>query len=126
MSRGQLSFKSNFIIEPYLLRLKPIHRMFITKLRLSNITFPIETGGWRNIPRANRLCSKCTTGMIGDEFHYLFICQSKEVVEIRNKFIPNYYINNPNEKKMIDLFNLCHTELLTNVSLFIRKISVLF
>ena len=64
--------------------------------------------------------------MIGDEFHYLFICQSKEVVEIRNKCIPNYYINNPNEKKMIDLFNLCHTELLTNVSLFTRKISVLF
>jgi hypothetical protein len=49
----------------------------------------------RNIPRANRLCCKCTTGMIGDEFHYLFICQCKEVVEIRNKFIPNYYINNP-------------------------------
>ena len=64
--------------------------------------------------------------MIGDEFHYLFIYQSKEVVEIRNKFILNYYINNPNEKKMIGFFNLCHTELLTNISLFIRKISVLF
>jgi hypothetical protein len=35
--------------------------------------------------------------MINDEFHYLFICQCREVVEIRNKFIPNYYINNPNE-----------------------------
>ena len=45
-SRGQsyLSFKSHLIIEPYLLGLKPIHRMFITKLRLSNIKFPIETG----------------------------------------------------------------------------------
>ena len=42
--------------------------------------------------------------MIGDEFHYLFIYQSKEVVEIRNKFILNYYINNPNEKKMIGFF----------------------
>jgi len=100
--------------------------MFITKLRLSNIKFPIETGRWRNIPRANRLCSKCTTGMVGDEFHYLFICQCKEAVEIRNKFIPNYYTNNPNKNKMIGLFNLCHTELLTNVSLFVNKISVLF
>jgi hypothetical protein len=37
-SRGELylSFKSHFIIDPYLLRLKPIHRMFITKLRLSS------------------------------------------------------------------------------------------
>jgi hypothetical protein len=29
----------------------------------------------------------------------LFICQCKEVAEIRNKFIPNYYINKPNENK---------------------------
>jgi len=50
----------------------------------------------------------------------------KGVVEIRNKFIPNYYTNNPNEEKMIDLFELCHTELLPNVSLLIRKINVLF
>jgi hypothetical protein len=42
--------------------------MFITKLRLSNVKFPIETVRWRNIPIANRLYSKCTTGMIGDEF----------------------------------------------------------
>jgi len=33
----------------------------------------------------------------------------REVVEIRNKFIPNYYTNNPNENKMIGLFELCHT-----------------
>ena len=36
------------------------------------------------------------------------------------------YINNPNENKMMGFFNLCHTELLTNISLFIRKFSVLF
>ena len=80
--------------------------MFITKPRLSNIKCSIETGRWRNIPRANRLYSKCTTGMIGDEFHYLFICQYKEAVEIRNKLIPNYYTNNPNENKMTGLLNL--------------------
>jgi hypothetical protein len=44
--------------------------------------------------------------MIDDEFHYLFICQCKEVVEIRNKFITNYYTNNPNENKIIGFFNL--------------------
>ena len=48
------------------------------------IKFPIETGRWGNIPIANIFCSDCTTGMIDDEFHYLFICQCKEVVEIRN------------------------------------------
>ena len=94
--------------------------MFITKLRLFNIKFPIETRRWRNKPRANRLCSKCTSGMI------VYLSVERGSCEIRNKFIPNYYINNPNENKMIGLFNLCHTELLNNVSLFIRTNSVLF
>ena len=40
----------------------------------------------------------------------------KGVVEIRNKFIPNYYSNNPNEENMTDLFELSHTELFPNVS----------
>ena len=43
-----------------------------------------------------------------------------------DKFISNYYANNPNENQMIDLFMLCHTKLLTNASLSIRKISRLF
>jgi len=43
-----------------------------------------------------------------------------------DKFIPNYYTNNPNESKMIDVFMLCHTKLLPNASLSIRKISILF
>jgi hypothetical protein len=30
----------------------------------------------------------------------------KGVVEIRNKFIPNYFTNNPNEEKMTDYFAL--------------------
>jgi hypothetical protein len=126
VSKSYLSFKSHFIIEPYLLRLKPIHIMFITKLRLSNIKFPIDTGRWRNIPRANRLCSKCTIRMIGDEFHYLFICPCKEIVEIQNKFIPNYYINNPNENKMIGFFNHCHTEYLLLYHCLLEKLVYYF
>jgi hypothetical protein len=45
-SKGQLylSFKSHFIIEPYLLRLKPIHRMFITKLTI--IQYKIPDRNW--------------------------------------------------------------------------------
>ena len=33
----------------------------------------------------------------------------KGVVEIRNKLIPNYYANNPNENKMIGFCEFCHT-----------------
>ena len=52
--------------------------MFIAKLRLSNIKFPIETGRGGKIPRANRLCSKCTPGMLGDEFHYVLFVSVKK------------------------------------------------
>lgn len=57
-SRGlfYLSFKKEFIVEPYLLRLNLYQRSFITKLRLSNVKFPIETGRWKNIPRNSRIC----------------------------------------------------------------------
>jgi hypothetical protein len=34
--------------------------------------FSIETGGWQNIARNDRICTFCRDN-IGDEFHYLFI-----------------------------------------------------
>jgi hypothetical protein len=50
-SRGHFYsiFKQEFCMEPYLTRLTEVHRKFITKLRVNNIKFPIETGRWRNI-----------------------------------------------------------------------------
>jgi hypothetical protein len=50
-----------------------VHRKFITKLRVNNIKFPIETGRWRNINRIDRIGQKCSLSLIGDEFHYLFV-----------------------------------------------------
>ena len=87
-SRGNfyLSFKQEFFIEPYLLRLKPFHRMYITQLRLSNFRFPIEIGRWRNIPRNDRECNKCRSGLIGDEYHYLFVCPCQDIVKFRDRY----------------------------------------
>jgi hypothetical protein len=55
-SRGHFYsiFKQEFCMEPYLTRLTEVHRQFITKLRVNNIKFPIETGRWRNIIREDR------------------------------------------------------------------------
>ena len=53
-------FKQEFCMEPYLTRLTEVHRKFITKLRVNNIKFPIETGRWRNINREDRICQKCS------------------------------------------------------------------
>jgi hypothetical protein len=39
-------FKTELKLENCLLRLHPVHRNYICKLRTSNIKFPIETGRW--------------------------------------------------------------------------------
>lgn len=126
-SRGQfyIKFKNEFRLEPYLLRLKPQHRFILTKFRLSNLKFPIETGRWTNIPRDNRICTKCQSGEVGDEYHYLFKCECIEIVQLRNRYIPSYYTIFPNEVKMIGLLKLCHIELLTNVCIFLKNIIAL-
>ena len=71
-------------------------RIMIAKFRCSNIKFPIETGRWNGVPKNERICNLCENG-IGDEFHYLFICEKQEIKSIREKFIPTYYTKYPNE-----------------------------
>ena len=127
-SRGQFYglFKTEFSFEHYLTKLQDNSRLWITKLRLSNLHIPIETGRWKNIPRENRKCPLCCTGDIGNEFHYLFICPYDYLVTQRCRFIPEYYMNNPNIVKMIGLFSICNVELYKRLSIFIKKIASLF
>ena len=56
-SRGEFYsiFKKSFGIENYLLRLPESCRIWITKMRTSNLHWPIETGRWANTPRQDRI-----------------------------------------------------------------------
>jgi hypothetical protein len=45
---------------------------------------------FRHINREDRICQKCSLSLIGDEFHYLFVCNCHDILELRNKYIPNY------------------------------------
>jgi hypothetical protein len=110
----------------YLTRLTEVHRKFITKLRVNNIKFPIETGRCRNINREDRICQKCSLSLIGDEFHYLFVCNSHDILELRNKYIPNYFTTNASLEKISRMLSLCNVELLQKISIFIKCISGLF
>jgi hypothetical protein len=106
-------FKQDFFLEPYLLRVDQQHRNCITKFRVSNMKLPIETGRWYNISKDHRKCTKCSVNLIGDEFHYLFICSHPEIVNLR--YIPNYYLRNSNAEQMAGMLSLCHIKLLTNL-----------
>ena len=57
----------------------------------------VNVNAW--VPKHERICNLCGYG-IGDEFHYLFICEKQEIKTIREKFIPIYYTKYPTELKL--------------------------
>ena len=126
-SRGQFygTFKKDFGLEKYLIRLSEQNRGWITKLRTSNLRIPIETGRWQNIPRPERICTLCHK-FIGDEFHVLFVCQHDSIVNYRNKYLPKYYTINPQYIKFEGLLSICNMEVYKRLSFFIKKIACLF
>ena len=50
-------------------------RQSLIRFRTSNHKLPIETGRYLNTLRENRLCTLCLANDIGDEYHYMFICE---------------------------------------------------
>lgn len=124
-SRGVFygSIKKDFGLENYLLRLQEKPRIWIGKFRSSNIKFPIETGRWRNVSKEERICTLCNDGLIGDEFHYLFICKNNTILNLRNLYVPKYYSLYPTNQKLQGMFTMCNTKLLYKISLFLKNIS---
>ena len=125
-SRGNFygSLKKQFELEKYLLRLPEKYRIWISKIRTCNINIPIETGRWNNIPREERICTLCDSELLGDEFHYLYICKNENISTLRRKLIPNYYTVTPSIHKMEYMLSLCHKQLLSNVAIFVKNICV--
>ena len=66
--------KSIFGFEKYLNHLSFLYRKDITRLRISSHKLNIEIDRYARVDRADRLCSKCSLGVLGDEKHFLFEC----------------------------------------------------
>ena len=75
------SFKNEFKLEPYLLRI------YMSKFRCSNVKFPIEIGRWTNITQHERICRFCQVH-IGSEFHFLFVHKHPQITALRHKYVP--------------------------------------
>ena len=64
--------KENICFEKYLIKIPYNLRIWITKLRTSNLEILIETGRWRNIPVEERICNICNENIETNFIIYLF------------------------------------------------------
>ena len=96
------------------------YRHALITFRLSNHRLAVETGRWHKphpIPYSDRKCPKCN--ILEDEFHFLFECQMYN--ELRNKYIPKFYVSSPSMEKFIQLASSNDKQLCLRVSSFIYK-----
>lgn len=119
-------YKEVYDMEEYLVKLSKGNRIMVSKLRTGNNKFPIITGRYQEINREDRICSKCNANVVGDEYHVLFTCQNADIVRLRNKFIPSYYINRPTHFKYVILMQSKNVNLLTKLAQFLRAIFGIF
>ena len=96
-------FKKSLHLEKYLLDLPKKHRIRICKFRCENNRLPIVTGRYTSVERHNRICNLCKSQLIGDEFHYLFVCPAFSTE--RKLYLNHYFTKRPNTFKMEQLFN---------------------
>ncbi len=92
--------------------------MFL-KFRTLNHKLPIQKGRILGIDRNDRLCGKCNTGDLGDEYHYIFQCPFFS--EDRKQFLKPYYNKHPNSIKYKQLFSTSNKNTLLKLIHFIKK-----
>jgi hypothetical protein len=60
------------------------HLFSLLRFRLGVHGLRVDSGRWERLPRAHRLCERCTEDMVEDEFHLVFECPAYDGV--REKF----------------------------------------
>ena len=88
-----------FEFHKYLTSLHVQERIILCKFRCGNHRLPIVTCRYEGVAHCDRNCTLCTKNDLGEEFHFLFICDhfSNEW----KKYTGPYFYNKPNTYKAI-------------------------
>ena len=113
-------------MEEYLVKLNKCNRQYITKLNTGNNQLPIISGRHRHINREEWYCTKCNDRQTGDEYHVLLQCQNQDDVQLRNTYLPEYYILRPNNFQFAELMQRKNVKLLSNLAQFVKALLGLF
>lgn len=117
-------FKNTFEFEKYLIILNTRERINLCRFRCGNIKIPTVTGRFDGIVVHERICTLCSRGSIGDEFHYLFECDAFK--DVQKLYIKPYFRKNPNTLKMEQLLQTKSKKNLVKLSLFCEKLRIAF
>ena len=113
-------FKDNFGFEKYLTILPTKLALSMTKFRTLNHKMPIQKGRMMNVNRDERYCSKCMKRDLGDEFHYLFVCDF--FANERKELLKGFYYKHPNVLRFATLLGSHKKKMLLELSKFMSII----
>ena len=119
-------FKTTFVFEQYLISLPTFVRRNILKFRLCSHKLPIQQLRYINIPRHDRVCTYCNKSEVGDEYHYLFICDNQLISNERQRLLSRHYYIRPNTFKYEQLFTTKSRRKLIKLGRFVGFILGLF
>ena len=119
-------YKEVYGMEEYLVKLTKHNRICLSKFRTGNNKLPIIAGRYNQIEREQRYCTKCNEGLVGDEYHVLLQCQSQEIVQLRDRYLPQYYRLHPTQLKFNTLMQSKNVEVLTNLAQFLSVLLRMF
>ena len=94
-------------------------RYEIFSILCSTHKFAIEQRRHLNEPRENRLCQIYNYNELEDEYHFVLVCPI--LSDVRRNVLPLWCNNNPNERKLINLFQTDNFNILKNLALYIKK-----
>ena len=126
--------KKCFSYEKYLDNV-PLHiHKYITRLRLSCHSFPIEIMRYnkKKINREERICKICNIEEKGDEEHYLLRCRNVELEHIRKNFLQEVRESTPilqnfSDQNIIDYGMILHDERIQiHMATYVMKIMKTF
>ena len=111
-------YKENNGQETYINTIKnKAYRQTLSRFRLSSHQLEIETGRYVGLERDERLCRKCNTRMVEDEYHFLLICPHYN--DIRMKYFSRYFCHWPNMSKFKSLMSSKSQHTLSKLSKYI-------
>jgi hypothetical protein len=81
------------------------------------LNLEIEIGRYDGVPREERFCKVCNSGLVEDEFHFVLVCD--HYVTERQRCIPQYFRLYPTPDKFCKLMKSNNKYILNNLSKFV-------